>query len=81
MGKSVSSFTIPIEGMSCGSCVSSVKKKVKSMDGVQDVEVSLEKREAKVSYASSEVSPEEIQKAISELGYKAGKPEEEKNQR
>lgn len=81
LGKSVSSFTIPIEGMSCGSCVSSVKKRVKSMDGVQDVEVSLEKREAKISYARTEVSPEEIQKAISELGYKAGKPVEEKDQR
>jgi copper chaperone CopZ len=65
--------------MSCGSCVSNVKKTVKAMDGVEDVEVSLEKREAKVSFAHTEVSPEEIQQAISGLGYKAGKPVEVKD--
>jgi copper ion binding protein len=80
-GKAVSTYTIPVQGMSCGSCVSNVKKTVKALDGVQDVEVNLEKREAKVSFARTEVSPEEIQKTINELGYKAGKPVEVKDQK
>jgi Cu+-exporting ATPase len=71
-------FIIPVEGMSCGACASNVKKTVKSLDGVTDVEVSLENREAKVTYNNKKISPEDVQKAINGLGYKAGKPVEAK---
>ncbi|MEX2594104.1 MAG: heavy metal-associated domain-containing protein [Anditalea sp.] len=71
----LSTFTVPIEGMSCGACVSNIKKKVRSMEGITEVEVSLEHREAIVTYADAKVSPEQVRQAINELGYKAGKPE------
>lgn len=66
--------TIPVKGMSCGSCVASVKRSVSSVKGVQAVGVSLEKREATVTYTKGEVSPEQLVKTINELGYQAGKP-------
>lgn len=71
---------IPVEGMSCASCVANVKKTVHSLAGVKSVEVSLERREAKVTYAKSEIHPRQLRVAIDELGYKAGEPVEEKKQ-
>jgi periplasmic mercuric ion binding protein len=76
----VQTVTIPVEGMSCSSCVSSVKRKVKSIDGVKQIDVSLEKRQAKISYISEKVSAQTIQEAITSIGYKAGKPIEAKEQ-
>ncbi len=76
--QALSTFTVPIEGMSCGACVSNVKKTLRSMEGVKEVEVSLENRQAKVSYANELVSPEQVRQAINAIGYKAGKPVEEK---
>lgn len=77
---SVKVVTIPVKGMSCSSCVSNVKKNVKSVEGVQQVAVSLENREATVTYASGKVSPEQLVKIINNLGYKAGNPVEVKKQ-
>ena len=66
--------TIPIEGMSCASCVARVKKALRSIDGVTEVEVSLAQRAARVSYLDAQVSPEHLAAAINDLGYRAGTP-------
>jgi len=68
------SITIPIEGMTCASCVAQVKQKLRSMDGVSEVEVSLEHRQAQVRYVKARVSEEQLKVAINKLGYKAGTP-------
>lgn len=65
---------IPIEGMICTVCAGNVKKNLKSVAGVQEAEISLEKREAVVHYAEGKVSLEQLVTAINQLGYKAGKP-------
>jgi copper chaperone CopZ len=67
---------IPIDGMACVVCAATVKKPVKSLDGVSKVEVSLEKRSARVTYATGRLSAERIVAAIDGLGYKAGTPRE-----
>lgn len=76
--KPLKTVIIPVEGMSCGSCVANVKRTAHSLVGVKAIEVSLEKRQAKVSYVKGETSPEQVRKAINELGYKAGEPVEAK---
>ena len=67
-------MTLPVEGMSCNSCVAHVKSKLKPMEGIQQVSVSLEKRNATITYDPDKVSPEQVQEVINELGYKAGEP-------
>ncbi|GAC1563406.1 MAG: hypothetical protein NVS3B13_38150 [Mucilaginibacter sp.] len=76
----VKMLLIPVEGMSCGSCASHVKKSIKFLQGINSVEVSLEKRQAKVSYLPQKISPAKIQEAISASGYKAGKPVVQKDE-
>ena len=68
------SIIIPVEGMSCSACVARVKRGLKAVKGVSEVQVSLEKREAEVRYAPKKTSPEKLAKAIKDLGYKAGTP-------
>jgi mercuric ion binding protein len=70
-------ITIPVEGMTCAACVSRVKKSLRSLEGVTEVSVSLENRNTKVRYSSEKISPEQIAKAIDDLGYKAGTPKQE----
>lgn len=69
----VKTISIPVEGMSCVSCAARVKRTLKGIEGVQHVEVSLERREATVRFTPEKVTPERLEAAINELGYKAGK--------
>lgn len=72
--QSLHKTTIPIEGMTCNACVASVKKKLKSMEGLEDVEVSLQHRHVAFAYDPAKVRPEQVQEAINKIGYKAGEP-------
>ena len=60
--------TILIEGMSCNHCKMTVEKVLKNLDGVDDVEVSLEDKKAVIK-TNKDVSDEEIRKVIEEEGY------------
>ncbi len=60
-----------IEGMSCQHCVMAVKKAVEGLKGVQSAHVELGK--ATVKYEEGKVVPEEIERAITEAGYKVVK--------
>jgi copper chaperone CopZ len=64
--------TIPVEGMVCLACTARVKSTLKAINGVTEVEVSLEKRVAHVKYVEGKVSPEQLVSAINRLGYRAG---------
>ncbi len=66
--------TIPIEGMACMLCVGRIKKTLKALDGVLEVTVSLEHRNAQIRYRETTVSPERLAAAINDLGYTAGTP-------
>jgi copper chaperone CopZ len=71
--------TIPIEGMTCNACVASIKKELKSLDALEDVEVSLQHRNATVFYKEGTITAQQIQEAINGIGYKAGEPVTEGN--
>ena len=74
----VQKVKMPIDGMVCMACQSTVKKAIKSLNGVTNVEVSLENKNAIISYYPNQVKPEQIQKAVNDKGYTAGKPQEVK---
>ena len=67
---------IPIEGMACISCAASVKSAVKALSGVVAVEVSLEKRNARVTYLANVLTTDRIVAAIDKLGYTARTPKD-----
>ena len=65
---------IPVQGMTCAVCAANVKKALQSVDGVQEAEVDLARREARVRYDDGKVPSEQLVAAIHRLGYKAGTP-------
>ncbi|MGE3280001.1 MAG: heavy-metal-associated domain-containing protein [Alphaproteobacteria bacterium] len=73
---SLHTVEIPVEGMACFVCAGTIKNTVKSLAGVLQVEVSLEKRAATVTYFGDGQIPGRIVAAIDRLGYKAGTPRE-----
>ncbi len=74
----INKLKMKVDGMTCMACQANVKKSIKSLDGVIDVEVSLEKRMAFVTYDSLKVKPEQIRKVVNDKGYTASKPINEK---
>lgn len=62
--------TLKIQGMTCNHCVMRVTKALKSVAGVQDATVDLQKGEAVVTYDDSKVTLEKLSFAVVEAGYK-----------
>jgi copper chaperone CopZ len=61
--------TVTIGGMHCPACSARIVKALKTLPGVQEAEVSLEKREAKVTFVSGKLTPELLQKTVTAEGY------------
>ncbi len=79
-GAGILTVTIPVEGMICVVCASSVKRTAQGVDGVREAEVDLGGKRAKVSYVEETTSADHIAAAIGRLGYKTGPPVIEKGQ-
>ena len=60
--------TLVIEGMACGHCVMHVKNALSKVDGVSNVEVILESKQATVTL-EKEVSNDELKAVVEEAGY------------
>ena len=61
--------TLNVEGMTCGHCVETVTKAVSSLDGVDTVDVDLEKKEVKVDFDESKIGIPDIKAKIASAGY------------
>lgn len=68
-GDAVVCSEIAVEGMTCNSCVMSIESKVSDADGVLDVRVSLEKKEARVAHMESKISAESLKELIYDMGF------------
>lgn len=70
--------TIPVTGMSCGSCVRHVQTALNQQPGVASCAVDLQAKQATVSYDPQETSVEELVDAIRQSGYGAEVPAQAK---
>jgi heavy metal translocating P-type ATPase len=62
-------FDVPVEGMSCASCVGRVERAIAAVEGVDSVSVNLATQRARVAVASGEVDAAAIDLAIRKAGY------------
>lgn len=60
---------IPVQGMTCMGCVSSVKRVLGNLPGITQAEVSLEQAQATITYDSGKTSLQAIKAAITDAGY------------
>ena len=61
--------TIPVIGMACSACSAHVERKLNSLKGVNEANVSLATRTALVDYDPKEISLEDMKREISKAGY------------
>lgn len=66
----IQSVEFKISGMTCTGCEALVKHELNKLEGIIEVLVSYEKRNAIVKYDQSKTNAEEIEKAINSTGYK-----------
>ncbi|KAL6433052.1 hypothetical protein ACFW04_006384 [Cataglyphis niger] len=62
---------IHVDGMTCSSCVKNITGVLSEKPGIKDVNVSLEDKEAKVSYNSGDVTADQIAAYIEDMGFTA----------
>lgn len=70
----IATVTIPIDGMACEYCAQSVKERLTGIDGVKDVGINVNEKEARVQYVEGTVTPERLVDEINAQGFKAGTP-------
>jgi P-type Cu+ transporter len=63
-------LSLPVEGMTCASCVMRVEKTLKKLDGVQDVNVNLATEKVTFTFDKSHVDLDKISSAVEDAGYK-----------
>ena len=62
---------IKIKGMGCQNCVNAVMESLSEIDGINKVNVSLEKELAEVEYDELKVNADKMTETIKELEYEA----------
>ncbi|MFQ6029213.1 MAG: HAD-IC family P-type ATPase, partial [Dehalococcoidia bacterium] len=63
-------ITLPVEGMTCASCVSHVEHALEQVPGVTEVSVNLGTEKAAVEVGDAPVSLEQLREAVADAGYK-----------
>jgi len=66
MGKQI---TLPVQGMTCASCVAHVERALKNVDGVADVNVNLATEKASVEFTPDGMEVSELIAAVRDSGY------------
>lgn len=75
MKNTIETITLPVEGMTCASCVSRVEKVLNKVSGVDKAIVNLATEKATVHYDSTVTTLAEMSKAVHDAGYTLVLPE------
>lgn len=69
MAETIKNIQYRIENMHCGGCAGRVKKALNSKDGIDKVDVDLEKRVVTISYDEDKITPDVISSTLTEAKY------------
>jgi Cu+-exporting ATPase len=70
METKIQTLSLPVEGMTCASCVARVEKVLARIDGVEKATVNLATEKATIQFKPSIATAEQLAKAVEEAGYK-----------
>ncbi len=71
-GRKIKQIILPIQGMSCASCVDKIEKALTRVEGVSQANVNLATEKATVDYDSSKVSADLLIQTVEDTGYRIG---------
>ena len=66
----IKKLSLPVEGMTCASCVARVEKAIKKIDGIKNVSVNLATEKATFEFDESKIDIKNIAANVDEAGYK-----------
>ncbi|MGE5313703.1 MAG: heavy metal translocating P-type ATPase [Acidobacteriota bacterium] len=69
MTAAIKTLTLPIEGMTCASCVTRVEKAIRKVDGVAEASVNLATEKATIRYEGDQEVLDRLERAVTEAGY------------
>jgi len=69
MTATTKSLNLPVQGMTCASCVSHVEGALKELPGVSNVVVNLATNKASLSYDPARVTLTDMARAVDDVGY------------
>ncbi|MCH7516669.1 MAG: cation-translocating P-type ATPase, partial [Bacteroidetes bacterium] len=69
-------ISVPVEGMTCASCVTRIEKSIAKVEGVSDVVVNLATGKATFNIDKSQVKLDKIKKLVEDAGYKIALPKD-----
>ena len=69
MSKATNQLTLPVQGMTCASCVAHVEQALRAVPGVAEVVVNLGTNSARLSYDSARVAIADLRSAVAGVGY------------
>jgi len=78
-GAGVESVSIPVQGMSCASCVKKITDALNRVNGVVNASVNFATERAGVNYLPTETTIGDIVKAIRDAGYRAELPQKDED--
>ena len=70
----VEKVTLPVRGMTCGSCSGIIRDELRKLKGVVTVTADYEKGTATVTFVKDQVTVEQIVATINKTGFKASLP-------
>ncbi len=65
----IETITLEIQGMTCSSCVTHIKKALKTVDRILTINIPGWQKGIGIIQATREVNNEDIEKAIAKVGY------------
>lgn len=65
----IQTVTLAVPGMTCAACPITVKKALSKVEGVSQVDVSFEKREAVVTFDDAKTTVQKLTEATTNAGY------------
>jgi P-type Cu+ transporter len=71
-GQDVGELLLPIEGMTCASCVTRVEKALGKVPGVREASVNLATEKARVAFDPAVVNLDQLKAAVAKAGYTVG---------
>ncbi len=74
----IKSLSLPVEGMTCASCVARVEKALKKVEGINEVNVNLATEKVTLSYDPALTDVSKFTRVVEDAGYKLLAPSENK---
>ncbi len=67
--QTMSHVVLPLHGVDCGACAEKVMAGLRQLDGVDQIEVQIQRSRVRITFESEKLVPERIESRLRDLGF------------